>query len=435
MTKSELNIYFKSDKSDWFEIVNGQQKWDLVKVSEFWQLLRENRNNQYSKYVFPAFERFSNGLQDDSPLNKDENFWKIREKKEFINYVSFNTAKFLGEAHFSGVKFKKGADFIGTKFTQAVLFKRAYFIDFMWFGFSEFSKNAYMQAITFNGYTDFYDFTFKGLVTFENSKFLGKVDFHKLNFENECNFKNVKFYSDCKVLFQDLGDDSNLSFENVYFSKNVIFRRFNLKNTRFLQSDIIDLNIKECNWSNSNRIITKDEIEGLSYQGLEGIYRQFKKNYENAKDWELSGRAYRSEMLMRRFSLYSSFSSNWFNPIFIVNNDFWEWLFYWIYGRFSGFTQSILTPFFLLVSTIFCFAFVYYFNDVNIYSNFWNCSIVESISYIEFLDSLKYSISTSIPLFKSNLSYSNWWLYSLEKLISSILIIFFILALRKRFKH
>ena len=128
---------------------------------------------------------------------------------------------------------------------------------------------------------------------------------------------------------------------------------------------------------------------------------------------------------MRRYRLYESFTMKWHKPFFLFNPDFYEWIFYWIYGRSSGFTQSILTPFFLIISTIFVFAIIYHYDSLNTFSNIWH----------GFADSLQKSLAAALPLFKTEFVYSNWWIKSLKTFICSTLLVFFILALRKRFKQ
>ncbi|MEM9685549.1 MAG: hypothetical protein AAF934_01335, partial [Bacteroidota bacterium] len=141
------------------------------------------------------------------------------------------------------------------------------------------------------------------------------------------------------------------------------------------------------------------------------------KNFDSNKDWELSGKSFRSELLMRRYGLHQSFRRKWYKHLFIFNSHFYEWFFYWVYGRFSGFTQSIVTPFVLFIAVIVIFTVGYYYES----SSFW--------------DSLQKSLVAALPLFKTELTYSNWWVKSSETFICSILLVFFILSLRKRFKQ
>ncbi len=424
MIQPELLEYFQSDKSDWYVLEGSRKIWDKQKVKEFWQKIRENKQYGFYKYNFPVFEGVnSSPTEDNSPLTSDKDFWKKGQKKTFENYVSFNNSKFFGEVDFSGVKFNGGADFIGTEFFDTCIIKRAFFKSHTWFGFAKFYENTYFQAITFDGYTDFYENVFKKNLTLENSIYQGKVDFNKIEFNSPVNLKNLTFLDDCNVLFQDLIETSHLKFENVIFSENVIFRRLNLSNFSFKESDITKLNIRDCSWNNGNRIIINDEIQGdLTYHDLGGLYRQIKRNYEINKDWEFAGKAYRSEMLMRRYALYS-------------NKKFGEWVFYWIYGRFSGFTQSILTPFFLLIVCILIFPLAYFSIEVIDLMQSWNCNFIESFNMVRFEPYLKNSLTNTIPIIKNSSTGNNWWSDLTQKIISSILLVFFVLALRKRFKQ
>lgn len=235
------------------------------------------------------------------------------------------------------------------------------------------------------------------------------------------------------MLFQDLIETPHLEFENVVFSKHVVFRRLNLSNFSFKESDITELNIRDCIWNNGNRIIINDETQGaLTYHDLGGLYRQIKRNYEVNKDYEFAGKAYRSEMLMRRYDL---FSAKKFYLRFIPNKDFWEWLFYWIYGRFSGFTESILTPFFLLIACIVIYPLMYFSIEVIHLMQNWDCNFFESLNIVRFEPYLRNSLTNSLPILKNNSISNNWWSDLTQKIISSILLVFFVLALRKQFKQ
>ena len=97
------------------------------------------------------------------------------------------------------------------------------------------------------------------------------------------------------------------------------------------------------------------------YSALEYTYRQLKKNFENSKDWELSGKAYRSEMKMRRSRLLCVAKRKYL----FFSYHFYEWVLYWIYGRMSGFTQSMLTPItLLLIFTLLLFPIYYLYEDI-----------------------------------------------------------------------
>ncbi len=453
MTAEELDEYFTGDKSNWYTLESGKKKWDVDKVSQFWIHIREKKDNDFSFYKFPRFEYVDPNVKGEECLKKDENFWKKGENREFKVEANFIGSKFIGEANFCFVKFTEKVDFGSTEFAEKVDFSKSQFIKDVNFTQVKFSEFVNFKEANFTGETNFtlsqierVDFdksTFTKMAIFFGARFINDVIFSECQFLEEVNFRdvffikradfnNIVFNDHSTILFEGLIYGPDLSFVNVKFPRTVIFRSVNLTNSSFINSDLTDVQFKECNWGKTVRIILKEEKEGGEYyEGMEGIYRQLKRKFDSNKNWELSGKAYRSEMLMRRYRLHNSFKKTfWF-----FNHDFYEWFIYWIYGRCSGFTQSILTPLFLIVFMIFGFATIYYLDCLNTYTNVWDCNYMESFQYTSILDSLQRSLAAALPVFKTDLIYSSWWIKSFESLVCSILLVFFILSLRKRFKQ
>ena len=187
---------------------------------------------------------------------------------------------------------------------------------------------------------------------------------------------------------------------------------------QFINSDLIHPNFYSCEWNSSNRLIIfneSDYFKGISeLNELENLYRQLKSNFQNSRDWELSGKAYVSELTIRKKRLY-------------LEKKFFSWFLYSFYDKFGGFTQNYLRPFLWYVGfTFIFFPLLYFIIEITI-TDLGGYTILSN-SYIK-------SFAASIPFINTDIIYQNWWVQSFQIVFSTILIAFFILALRKRFKQ
>ncbi len=450
MSEQELEKYFTMDKSNWYTLDDrGRKEWKMEKVAEFWKRIREKGNNNFNNYKFPIFEQSSTLIKKGQPLKEDENFWKAGEKQEFTEDVNFFAAMFEEKTHFTNIVFRENVFFTDAFFAEDVIFDNTTFsgmADFAaaTFGFgkkalfnSTFKAESHFDHATFNEESGFSGSIFEGKVYFNKTNFKEKVDFFRTKFigdtyfehttfEGEVDFTKTIFKNTSVTLFQDLKNVSKLYFSDINFPKTVTFRRVDFTKTSFNQCDLTEVQFNECEWGGGIRVVLANEHDNnlKDYKELESLYRQLKRNFDTLKNWELSGKAYRSEMLIRRYRLHSSFIKNRKKTLIVFDINFWEWLFYLIYGRSSGFTQSFLTPFLWIIITIILFAFIFFHLKYK-WSEFIEC----------FPDALQVSLASALPLFKTKIEGINWWLSSLETFICSILLVFFILALRKRFKQ
>ncbi len=86
LIKTELENFFRSDKSNWYsQSVNREKKWDNKLVSIFWKRIREYKmdNNDYNfnQYIFPEFEVVTIENKYSRVVVEDETFWKKNKKK------------------------------------------------------------------------------------------------------------------------------------------------------------------------------------------------------------------------------------------------------------------------------------------------------------------------------------------------------------------
>ncbi len=420
--------YFKADKIKWFK----KNKWDEEKVAQFWQLIRKrvmliSRARGYydfSQFVFP---KSGNG-SDFKPIL---DYWEQNESRVFEFEVNFTGAEFMGEIHFQDIHFKSNVSFLCTSFlnnlsfsnvnfSELTVFEHAEFLRGVTFNDSNFLGNVNFQEAKFVSSTSFWNVFFEKQAwfgesifsedaNFINVTFLGDTNFFGVRFSGYVNFSSTKF---SEALFQDFKEYSEGCFVNVNFPNTVIFRRIDLTKTKFLQADIINVQFKECNWGNTPRIILQDEFSNQKkdinyYKALESLYRQLIKNFDSNKDWELSSKAYMSEMEMRKRR-------------YRLENEKLLFSIYWVYAQL-GFAHDIKRPFYGLLGLFIIFTGVYFFIDYNI------------------LWAMQRSIYASLPKLITipNVSkLQDYWLIpaNVQSFLALVFLTFFILALRKRFR-
>ncbi|AZQ59836.1 hypothetical protein EJ994_13895 [Maribacter sp. MJ134] len=414
MQNEELENYFKSDKSEWYATnAKGEKKWDKNKVAEFWRRIREykidKKDFEFIGYVFPEFEEDYFARKRNDPKKKDVNFWKEGELSEFKESIYFDYSTFLGFIDFKFVAFFNTASFLGVKFLSESNFN-----------FALFKGSAIFSRCGFFNDTFFYKTTFKDETYFYRSSFQSDANFIDTNFK-KCVFKRI-IVGDNEVLFENIESTPNniLIFIDFAFKNNIMFRQCNMKAISFYKCDIQDAAFLNCNWQGNDRIILREEFylreaniyldDDVNYSlgDLEYNYRQLKKNFDNSKNWELSGFAYVSEMKIRQQSLWNE-------------RDYFQWFIYWFYGFFGGYTQSFKRPLVSLICLICTFSIIYYFIDFNL------------------LKAIQRGVKGAMPftIIDTQNPFNGYWLIArnVEFLIGGTLITFFVMALRKRFKQ
>ncbi|MCT4698148.1 pentapeptide repeat-containing protein [Tenacibaculum haliotis] len=462
--------------------------WDKNKVTEFWQLMRQHamefgrleKYYNFSDFIFPEFEEVCDNITKEDELNNSENFWNAGEVRSFSEDVEFQLAQFLGQADFSESSFMKSAGFGNVKFSEEANFTGVIFLKDVVFAYSEFSRKrsifdyvkflgevsfgnakflgeVFINKTVFSKNTDFNETIFYSWTHFRSSKFLGTSMFIETSFKNPVSFGGVEFSKGKETLFKGLkGDEEGvlrLNFSKVKLPKSLVFREVNLKNTYFNESDITEVKFKNCIWNEEKgRIILYNESDVTKvkfengfwdkqkrmfvrknklpfnnespYEEQEGLYRDLKKNFENSKDWELSGKAYVSEMEMRRKTFYNKFVKKSRNfQMLKALIAFVNWFLFSFYKNFGGYTQNYIRPLFFFIGLFLVSLFMY--SDCFSLNDYCECSFVP----------WKEAIDASLPFFKpSNNSEHLKWIY-FQKIFSSILLTFLILGLRKRFKQ
>lgn len=430
MASKEAELLFKADKSRWFTTdYAGYQSWDNDLVKDFWEKIRTEKLDandfEFENYIFPAFEDISH-LDKESRRMTNRSFLSKNEPSVINSSLYFDSCTFLGFVDFSRITFSRIIRFTNVKFLNEVSFNFSIFNDDVSFSRSKFFNNTFFFKTKFKKETYFYKTEFIGNIRFMHSEF------------NVTVFKEA-IYDRGELVFEKVKSDNfpSITFMNSTLNKNVIFRKAYMKNVSFVDSEIVEAKFINCNWSNSERLILNSENhigkEGLyreeitfTFEDLEDVYRQLKRNFENSKNWEISGLAYISEMEMRKHRLKEECR---YGDFFI----------YWFYGFFGGYTQSFNRPIVILLFSMFVlFPLLYFLSDCFLMTiDFTSNSIpVLQKDYNLFCGNyFRKSIDSTFPFYKNTYETKFWWLQYSETLLNSILLTFSILALRKRFKQ
>lgn len=417
LTQSEysslVDNYFKVHSKEWFVENEKDATLNLEERDRiFWKLIRrhamphglENRFFDFSGFVFPAFEDVNHLYKTNRRLIFPENFWNKDQTKEFAHDVNFMSARFLGD--------------VILKFTQ------------------------------FRGNVNFYSSKFLGKANMIEASFNKEVKFNSTQFASDFNLTQAQFSTEYRTIFhycfkeEKLINDSDyisspfnyqvlFNFSDVEFNSKMVFRGIHFHKTSFLRANIPkDVRFEDCKWGGNGRLVLCDEPKLFwkfsknkeSFQNYLERYRQLKLNYTSFQEWDLSGQAYRSEMYMRQgLTLLEVFNLKKLHmiPIRII-----EFLISFTYGLFSGYTQSVTKPFiWLILSTVIVFPYLYS-----------DCSLTQILN-CDFTSSLNTSASNTFPFFRLEKNSDIFWLGLTQKLFSSTLLAFFILALRKKYKQ
>jgi uncharacterized protein YjbI with pentapeptide repeats len=255
------------------------------------ELLIDNSNiNQEADFAFTLFNDFFS-IYNTSFLGKETNF----AASNFFQPISFTKAKFLGEAKFNN------SNFSSAEFNQISFSNRG--VDF---SNSIFADDLIISDAIFEGQVSFEDAQlddlellkaeFLGMPVFVNTTFNGDASFDKVNFLNGCNFQDATFdYAEFKNVkssglisnfdkshfnddleFSKLTVDSISSFKETSFNKSSNFEgtQFNKRtefndaifrgNVSFKGSQFVDyLNLRGSvfyNYINFDNAIIKGDI-------------------------------------------------------------------------------------------------------------------------------------------------------------------------------
>lgn len=332
---------------------------------------------------------------------------------EFRREVHFTNNIFNKEVNFSDINFHKNTSFLNSNFLGSTLISECKFINNVDFKDTHFLSNSDFINIHFLYNVTFYKSIFKEKTNFNFIIIRNKINFSQTTFE-QVNFQEISN----KIIDKDDNPSPKIYLKDIFFNTNTSFRNINLLELDLTNCDMTNIIFSRCNWGESqNRLkLANEQFKGhvnlkniiFKLKDSENHYRQLKKNFYNSKNWELSGKAYISEMEMRKLRLK-------------LEKKRYQWFIYKFYDVFGGYTQDFRKPIVSLVGLILVFSVIYFFIDYNILKALQR-GIKGALPYME--------IDTKSP-------FEGYWLIprNLEFVLGGTFLAFFILALRKRFKQ
>lgn len=232
-------------------------------------------------------------------------------------------------------------------------------------------------------------------------------------------------------------DDVIFDFIGSTLNDSVSFKHLSLKNASFKDCDVESLSTSNVQFGLENgRVLFQNEKDPeLSFDEIGSIYRQFKKNFKTKHDWDLAGKFYVSEMEMRRKShnanakmFFQSFPKNCKSSMHsIVYGHVIMWFYKWL----GVYMQNAVRPLLLLAGLISLFSIFFMFHPTI------HQDVVEHSSLHKISTSLLTSFGNAVPYITKTTLGDNpiWqWTFLLEKFLGTILLTFFILSLRNKFR-
>ncbi|WP_430408668.1 hypothetical protein [Kordia sp.] len=393
-----------------------------------------NKNIIFRKSELESLEIYESTFQKEMTFKDSECYGKL----------SVGTTNFKGFPSFYYSKFHQKAIFGKSEFSgHACRFNDSIFLEDVEFFECNFGNNTEFLAVTFSKKADFIrpefhdkvsfnQSQFKGVTIFDLPIFKGKADFSYCYFE-DVNFKEVNtFWSRRKLNYTK---PPELYFKDVFFNSKAFIKNTDLSALELDNCDVSNITFSRCVWNDDkNRLKLVNElphknietenrlklanhhpskkaaVENLinKLRDSENHYRQLKKNFDTTKSWELSGKAYVSEMEMRKQRLW-------------LEGKLYQWFIYKFYDVFGGYTQDFKKPIVSLVGLILVFSGLYFFIDYDI-SRAIQRGVKGALPYMQ--------ITTGT-------AFEGYWLIlrNLELVLGGTFLAFFILALRKRFKQ
>ncbi len=473
-TKDQDDILFCS-KESWYQLNSeGNQIWDQDLVDQFWiKVQAEKLNNDdfnFHGIVFPTGSKKGSlqGIIDFAEKRIPElelpvynknlgylNFTNCTFEADFIlienvNFLTktfFDNTKFKGRVHFEDVEFKEGfycthasfngdglrfttcrfnkslhmdqseianCDFTACEFNSDVSFYKTKFLN-AWIHQCTFQDIAWFTEISISGF-GFYECRFNGQLEIASYQFLESFD------ENWCVFRDCKFHPESLTIIEKIDPSHMLKFESMSLPSVIKFRFCDMSNVWFDLCDIVQTHFENCTFSyRRGRIILGNEKDA-SVEDMAKTYRQLKKNFSEAKDWTKAGDAYVSEMVMTRKSILKKFkSSKGIKGIPTRFSLLINLLIRVLYELLSKYHQSLSRPLILLMVLIISVSFHIHYQ--------WNIPIQEGFNI---------SIASAFPFAGSISDFALEGMFSLliaQRLISIILITFFVMATRARLKQ
>ena len=279
-----------------------------------------------------------------------------------IGTVRFTSAVFEGPAVFEASTFTSNAEFLAVTFRQEANFSQARFDSAALFSpyyrisgtlKTNFLKDANFADATFRKNADFKQIVFNENASFKNAEFVGDVDFSNATFGGDGNFASctmasyVRFSGDDAKVFSET---SVLSLEHAWIKKpeHMSFHAISLKPSWFIRVDVRRFEFIDVDWQLA---LIEQEIEALKVRGNQQPHRMLSiaqrglaVNAEENHRYEEASKFRYVAMDTRRLETWRGLA---------------PWRLSWWYWLASGYGESALRAFLILLAIWFVASLLY----------------------------------------------------------------------------
>lgn len=377
------------------------------------------------------------------------------EKAEYYDLTGFYFPKtgyklpreYAKDVYFSAAGFSGTVDFVLAAFLGAAVFNRATFSGVAHFIGAEFSGAANFSEAVFSGEADFIEAEFSGAADFSLAKFSGAA-----NFDAEGN-KDRMFL-----------DEANLTTCSLLLPEKIKFRKVSLANCRFLETDMSQVQFIDVTWAKKPKFVkwlprrkaVHDEVSisdnwfkwlrckikrekeppKPEYNLIAQLYRHLQANYINNYRYTEASDFYVGEQEMMRKAKGSGWMvwRRW-----VCTNFVYKWISY--YG------ESFILPLAWLAVTLFGSALYLLLDGINPSSspsgaeiNYDLCAegeffLLNSAYWQVFVRNLSFVTFNRADVSRSLPEWYQLGIVTLENIVVVVLVTFFVLALRRRYKR
>jgi hypothetical protein len=334
------------------------------------------------------------------------------------------------------------------KIDKSISFEEAIFQGSAEFWQVIFEMEAYFQHAIFKSEAHFEVATFEGDANFQIATFQSGAYFFLVTFENAVHFDGATF-GDVLIITESLKlkkkifSEKEVSFTQVKFLKpeKASFTTVDLSKFKFIGTDLRKVEFVDVDWykeKGRGRNKIYDEVSPESklpdYPWIAQVYKRLRANYEENLNYAEAGDFHIGEMEMRRKGEKNIFNKGIISLYNLISNygeSYWRPLLFWI------------LPILLLFPILFMYSGIEPVAQSQT-PYLINCEFdASSISLTEekvddYLKSFVYSLSVfSLVRERQYRPVNNCghFLMVLESILSPVLIAFFLLALRRRFRR
>ncbi|WP_299383213.1 hypothetical protein [uncultured Lacinutrix sp.] len=481
MDSNELDILFKSDKTNWYTTnINGSKIWNKEKLNLFWAMIKIHKilknDLEFNGFIFPSF--YKNPLF----LNTDAIYFfevfgaagiDIQKKIRFINCT------FLGDFLFNNFKHT----------TPTTLNRNINLNNDLSFINCNFLDKFRLVSVNISERLAIHECTFENEFLLMESKILNQLSIYKCDFNKKTTFwrNQIKRTNFSGNNFNALSQLSNSTYTDSFsldsctfnnkteFNNNNYNKAFSIHSTKFNRTVIFQAekfqngSFKDINFSKEHSYIKDISLTANSFLSLRNNY--FPSNFSFIKSnctnilfmestvehvkfdsctWNITNRLLikdetdlenlsisnylKLEQIYRQLKKNFDGQKDWElsgyayisememrKKRLFLEKKWFSFFIYWFYGFFGGYTQDFLRPIKSLFLLIFISTIAYFFIDYNL------------------INALERGANGSIPYIeiREDEPYPGYWLLlkNIQLILGGIFISFFILGLRKRFKQ